>query len=352
MAPTPQGPRRRSVYGRSRREVAEKLAEAISDRGKGLISDAGNITVAEYLDRWLAGSVRDTVRPSTYRRYQEIVRLHIKPALGGIRLAALSPLHVQALYRDRLDSGLSPATVAKIHIVLHQALDRALRWSLVHRNATEAVKAPRPAPQEMRPLSADEARRLLEAAREDKLHALYVLAVTTGMRQGELLGLAWRDVDLERGVVQVRRTLARDGGRLTIGEPKTKRSRRNVRLTETATQALRDHLDRQLEEIQRLGDLYRDEGLVFATEAGTPMNPSNLRRRSFAPLLKRAWLPNIRFHDLRHSAATLLLLQGVHPKFVQELLGHSTISITLDTYSHVLPGMGDQTARAMEDVLS
>jgi integrase len=205
---------------------------------------------------------------------------------------------------------------------------------------------------EMRPFSPDEARKLLETARGDSLEALYVLAVHTGMRQGELLGLKWEDVDLEGGVVRIRRTLTRNKGRLLLGEPKTKKSRRTVRLTETAAQTLREHLERQLEEIERLGDLYRDQGLVFTTQVGTPINPTNLRRRSFASLLKRAGLPAIRFHDLRHTCATLLLLRNVHPKYVQELLGHATITITLDTYSHVLPGMGDQTAAAMERALS
>lgn len=154
------------------------------------------------------------------------------------------------------------------------------------------------------------------------------------------------------GVVRVRRTLVRSGGRISLGEPKTRRSRRTVHLTGAAVEALRSHLERQLEYMGRLGDLYRDHELVFTSEAGTLINPTNLRRRSFAPLLQRTGLPQIRFHDLRHTCATLLLVRNVHPKYVQELLGHTTVAITLDTYSHVIPGMGDHTARAMEDVFS
>ena len=205
---------------------------------------------------------------------------------------------------------------------------------------------------EMRPLSAGETRRLLEAARGDKLEALYVLAVHTGMRQGELLALKWQDVDLENGKLSMRRTLTKSGGRLLMGEPKTKKSRRTISLGAGAIRALRAHLARQMEDVQRLGDLYRDEGLVFASKVGTLINPTNLRKRSFASLLKRAGLPPIRFHDLRHTCATLLFGCDVHPKRVQELLGHANIAITLDTYSHVIPGMGDHTARAMEDALS
>jgi integrase len=289
-AHTAGGPKRKVIYGKTRAEVAEKLAKAISDRSSGLAFDAGRLTVGEFLDRWLKDSVRDTVRQRTYERHEELIRLHIRPALGRVKLKALTPAHVQGFYRDRLDSGLSPATVQKIHVVLHKALSQAVKWNLIPRNATEAVNAPRPAPEEMRPLSPEEARRLLEAARGDRLEALYVLAVHTGMRQGELLGLKWEDVDLGSGVIRVRRTLTRNKGRLLLGEPKTKRSRRTVRLTETAAQTLREHLERQLVEIEHLGDLYRDEGLVFTTKVGTPINPTNMRKRSFAPLLERAGL--------------------------------------------------------------
>jgi integrase len=185
----------------------------------------------------------------------------------------------------------------------------------------------------------------------DRFEALYVEAATTGMRQGELLGLKWRDVELENAKVSVRRTLTKSGGRLLLGETKTKKSRRTIQLPEAAVHALREHLARQVESMQRLGDLYRDDGLVFASEVGTLVNPTNLRKRSFASLLKRAGLAHIRFHDLRHTCATLLLSRNVHSKYVQELLGHANIGITLDTYSHVIPGMGDHAAKAMEDAL-
>jgi integrase len=272
--------------------------------------------------------------------------------LGRLKLSKPTPAHVQGLYRDKLDSGLSSATVHKIHTVLHKALAQALKWNMMARNAADAVKAPRPAPAEMHPLSPDEARKLIEAVRGDTLEALYVLAVHTGMRQGELLALGWEDVDLNEGVIHIRRTLARSGGRIALGEPKTKGSRRPVHLRGAAVEALRSHLERQLEEIERGGDLYHDHGLVFTSGVGTLINPTNLRRRSFAPLSERAGLPQIRLHDLRHTCATLLLSRNVHPKYVQELLGHATVAITLDTYSHVIPGMGNHTARAMEDVFS
>jgi integrase len=348
---TAEGRKRKTLYGKTRQEVATKLARALSDREGGLIFDAGNQRVGEYMDRWLNDSLRDTVRQSTLVRYEQLVRLHIIPALGRIALKSLSAAHVQGFYRDRLDSGLSPATVQKIHAVLHKALDQAASWSLVPRNPTESVKAPRPAPEEIRPLNREQAKALLETARRERFEALYVLAVTTGLRQGELLGLKWEDVDLENSLIRVRRTLIRHRGRLLLGEPKTKRSRRTVRLTEAAVQALKEHLARQIEQMERLGDLYEDQGLIFATQRGTLVNPTNLRKRSFAPLLEKAGLLPIRFHDLRHTCATLLLSRNVNPKIVSEMLGHATIAITLDTYSHVLPTMQDSATRALEDAL-
>ncbi len=349
---TAQGPKYRYIYGKTRAVVAEKLTKAMAGRDGGLVFDAGNLTVGDYLDNWLRDSVGGTVRDRTFERHEQIVRLHIKPTLGRLKLNALAPAHVQGLYRDRLDSGLAPATVQKIHVVLHKALSQAMMWSLVPRNATEAVTAPRPTQKEIRPLDRKQVKALLEAACEDRLEALYVLAVTTGMRQGELLGLKWEDVDLAHGTIRVRRTLTRKGGHLLLGEPKTRKSRRTIQLAGRALGALKVHCKAQLEERMAHVGLWEDHGLVFATQAGTLINPSNLTKRSFKPLLEKAGLPRVRFHDLRHTAATLLLMQSVHPKYVQELLGHSTIAITLDTYSHVLPSMGDHTAKAMEAALS
>jgi integrase len=350
--PTVNGTKRRTIYGKTQAEVRDKLTKALSDRIDGIVYDDENMTIGEYLDVWLKGSVYGSVRRSTYDRDTNLVNNHIKPVLGGLKLKKLNSAHVQSFYRDRLDAGLSASTVHKMHDILRRGLAQAAKWHLVPRNVADTVKPPRPAPKEMRALSANETRRLLQAAGEDRLEALYILAVHTGMRQGELLALRWQDVDLENAVLSVRRTLTRSGGKVVFGEPKTNKSRRPIRLTSQAVEALRSHLERQLRDMEILGDRYQDQGLVFTTDTGAPINPSNLRQRSFAPLLKRAGLPHMRFHDLRHTCATLLLSRGVHPKFVQELLGHATIAITLDTYSHVMPSMGDATARAMEDALA
>jgi integrase len=348
---TAEGRKRKTLYGKTRQEVAAKLAKALSDRESGLILEAGNQTLGEYLNQWLNSSVKGSVKDKTFNDYEWLVRKHIAPALDRIKLRALSPIHLQGLYQAKLEAGLSPSTVRHLHVVLHRALDQALRWGLVPRNVSEAVDLPKLQKKEIRPLSADEARRLLEAARGDRLEALYMLAIHCGLRQGELLGLRWENLDLETGTLQVRRTLTTTKGGPRFTAPKTAKSRRSIKLTAGAVDALRRHHDRQFEESTRLTGLWQDYGLVFATTTGTPLNPSNLTSRFFKPLLKRAGLPDVRFHDLRHTCATLLLSKGVHPKLVQELLGHATIAITLDTYSHVLPGMGDQTANAMESAL-
>lgn len=347
---TADGRKRKTLYGKTRAEVAKRLAKALSQRADGIVFDDQGLTVGEYLDRWL-GDVRDTVRKSTHERYEYAIRPHIKPALGRIKLKDLTPAHARWFYRERLDSGLAPATVHKLHVVLHKALKAAVADGLIPRNAAAGLKLPRITREEIDPLTEEQAKRLLETVRGDRLEALYVLALNTGMRQGELLALKWDDVDLGRSVLRVRRTLTHADKAYVLGEPKTSKSRRTIRLTTSAVTALRAHLSRQLEEMERLSSLYQPGGLIFATETGSIVNPSNLRNRSFKPLMKKATLPPIRFHDLRHTCATLLLSKDVNAKIVSEMLGHSSISVTLDIYSHLLPDMQEKAAEALEEAL-
>ena len=296
-------------------------------------------------------SVRDSVKQRTFENYAYVVRLHLAPTLGHMKLKALSLAHVQGLYRSKLDSGLSRRTVQLIHTTLHKALKQAVRWGLVPRNVTEAVTSPRPAKKEIHPLTPSEARTLLEAAKGERFEALYVLAISAGLRRGELLGLRWTDVDLERGYVQVRQQLIRTEGGLIFSPPKGGKSR-SVRLAPSTVRALESHRKRQLEEKLRLVGLWKENGLVFTTTIGTPMDGDNLVKRSFKPLMSQTQLPQIRFHDLRHTFATLLLSRGTHPKVVQEMLGHADISQTMDTYSHVLPDMQEGAVSEMERGLS
>jgi integrase len=343
------GPKRRYVSGKTREEVRQKLAKAIANRDGGLVFDAGDQKVGEYLERWLETSVRGSVRVSTYESYRRQVRRYVVPAIGSVKLKKLSAMHVQGTYRSMLDRGLSPRTVQYTHAVLHRALKQAVRWGLVPRNVCEDVDRPRLQREEMHPLDREQARRLLKAAEEDRLEVLYVLALHTGMRPGELLGLKWDDVDLNAtgGSLRVNRALS--DGKLTA--TKTKRSRRRIDLSAGSVAALKAHRKRQLEERMQKAGLWRDHGLVFPSAVGTPLSHRNVVR-AFKGLLKRAGLPqSIRLYDLRHTCATLLLSSNVHPKYVQELLGHASIALTLDTYSHVLKGMDGGIGGAMDEAL-
>lgn len=349
---TAEGRKRRSVSGKTRAEVSRKLTEAMGDRDRGLVYDAGKLTVGEYLARWLEDSVKGTVRESTYERYGYAIRPHINPALGSLKLKNLTTAHVRGFYREKLDAGLAPATVHKLHVILHKALDQSVSDGLIPRNVTQGIKLPRLSSETVNPLSAEEANKLLEAASDDRLEALYVLAIHAGLRLGELLALRWEDADLEREALKVRRTITHTGEGWRIGETKSGKGRK-VRLTRTATMSLRDHRKRQLEELRRLAGLWEENDLIFPNETGGIVNPSNLRNRSFKRIKGRAGVPSdTRFHDLRHTCATLLLGEGVNPKVVSEQLGHASVRITLDTYSHVLPDMQESATAAMEAALS
>lgn len=314
--------------------------------------DGDDQPLGTYLENWLEDAVRDTVKQTTFENYAYIVRQHLIPELGGVKLKDLKPDRVRRIYRKKLDSGLSSRTVRLTHTVLSKSLKQAVLDGVLPRNVCEAVKAPRDTKREMDPLSPAETRLFLGTAQGDRLEALYVVAISAGLREGELLGLRWTDVDLERGAVRVRQQLTRTKDGLSFTRPKCGKSR-NVKLTERAVESLKDHHKRQNEERARLGSLWKNSGLVFTSTVGTPVDVGNLTYRSFRPLLRRAGLSQVRVHDLRHTAATLLLGKGVvHPKIVQEMLGHSTITQTMDTYSHVLPDMQDGAVAAMQDALS
>ena len=305
--------------------------------------DAGP-TVAGFLDRWLV-AVRPTLRASTWVRYEQYARLHTVPALGQLPLREIRPSHLHALYADRLAAGCSPTSVRHLHRFLHRVFTHAVRWGEVADNPVERVDPPRPAVPAFTALSPEQARRLVAGSRGDRLHALYVLALTTGLRQGELFALRWGDVDMTGRRLAVRGTLYRGaGGGWTVGAPKTHRSRRQVVLSQLAVDALEVNRTAQRAERHGVGARWDDNDLVFANQMGRPLSSQNVMARSFRPLLRRLGLPPIRFHDLRHTAATLLLGAGVHPKIVSEMLGHASVGVTLDLYSHVTPVMHESAA--------
>ncbi|MEX0750747.1 MAG: tyrosine-type recombinase/integrase, partial [Dehalococcoidia bacterium] len=312
--------RRKHFLGKDRDEVVRKQRAALKGQDDGLPIVSERQTVAQYLKRWLAGA-KPTIRERTWVRYEQYVRLHLEPKLGKLSLTKLSPQHLQNLYADRLEAGLSPTTVHHLHATIHRALEQAVKWGLVARNVADLVDPPRIARHEIRTLSPEEANGLIDAARGDRLEALYIVALTTGLREGELLGLRWRDVDLDAGGVEVRGSLQRVPSGFIIAEPKTSKSRRRVGLTEDAIAALRRHRTRQSEERLRLGPAWeKTHDLVFTDESGKPIDATKFLRNSFAPLLKRAGLPPMRFHDLRNTAATLLLGRAIHTKIVSEML--------------------------------
>lgn len=343
--------KRRYVYRNTRTEVKDALTKLLADQQKGLPIDPPRQTVAEFLVSWVEDAVKGTSAPNTYNNYRHIIHQHLVPAIGALQMAKLSPQHLQRLYREKQDAGYT-RTVRLCHAVLHRALGQAAKWGLVARNVAALVDAPRVARTEMQALFQEEAMKLLDASQEDRLHAMYVLAVTCGPRQGELLGLKWEDVDLQAATVQIRRQLQWIDGEPKRTELKTTKSRRTVMLPSMAVTALKKHRARQAEERLKLGEIWQDWGLVFCTTLGTPISKSTMIRRSFHPLLEKAGLPKIRFHDLRHTAATLLLAAGENPKVVAEMLGHSTVNMTLNVYAHVTPTMQKQAAARMDAILT
>ena len=349
---TDEGRKQKAVYGKTRKEVAEKLTDVMAGRDKGLIFDAGKLTVGEHLEQWLADVVKPSASHRTYSTNAQQVRDHIAPMLGRIKLKELRKAHIDRLYREKLDSGLSHATVRRVHAVLHRALEEAVKGDLIPRNPATHANKPKVKQDEIEPLDTSQAAAFLKAAKGDRFEALYILCLMCGLRQGEALALRWRDIDLDGGTLRVNLQLqrVRDGGGLRFSEPKNA-SRRTVGLPQRAVSALKSHRKRQLEEKLAAGSLYRDEGLVFASRHGTPIDAQNVVNRYYKPLLKRASLPPIRFHDLRHSCLSLLAQRGEPIRDLQALAGHATAAFTLQRYTHHYDASAKRTADAMGEIL-
>lgn len=347
----------RRVTGGTQRDTREKLDQLRADLAPWTTrAEAHGFTVQEFLARWLDAN-QASLRPRTWSRYVEIAEIHVLPSLGGKKLRALSPADIQRLYSNLAASRprpLSPSTIRKVHALLHRALGQAVKWGAVPRNAAAAVDPPRVPASSAEPPTLDEARKLLTGAwgAADPMAPLWTVAIYTGCRQGELLGLRWSDIDIDHSRLSVRRTLeAIQGGEPVFGEPKSTSSRRVVAIGPATIEALRRQKARQREERLRAGRHYGAYDLVFATEAGTPLPPRNVVRL-FKKALDRAGLPrSIRFHDLRHLSATLMLVQGIHPKVASGRLGHSTIGITQDLYTHLVEGLDADAAGRIEQAL-
>ncbi len=343
--------KRRTVYGRTQAIVRDKLREARRRVDAGEPVKDASTTLAVWLLDWTAKALEASdVKRSTKDLYSTIARAHLTPTLGHLALDQLRPSDVEALIVAKREAGLSTSTVRTIYTVLRAALEIAVRDGLVRRNAAAAVRRPTAERTEARYLTAEQAQRLLLAVAGDRLESLYRLMLATGLRRGEALALHWAEVDLDGAALRVRWTLSRTSRGLEIGEPKTERSRRVVPLPRSAVAALRAHRLRQTAERLASGPAWQDTGLVFATEVGTLLEPRNVLRR-FDALARRADLPGVTLHTLRHSAASFLLAAGTHTKVVQEHLGHSSYAITADIYSHVAPSQAREAADRLDEAI-
>lgn len=340
--------RRHFVYAVARREAHARLAEALREIEAGLYVTGQSQTVADFLTRWLARA--DHLRPITRKRYGQIIRLQIVPHLGHLDMRKLQPQHVADLY-VALRGKKAPATIGQIHAVLHSAFDQALAWNMVARNPVAAVRAPKIEQREMQILTLPEIHAFLRAVEGDPLEALYVLAVTTGARQGELLALRWCDVDLDAATLAITATLTRIDGTWDRTPPKTKGSVRTVHLSERAIAALRAHRLRMAEALLPYRARTEGDTLVFL-HRGEAINGFHVTERQLKPLLRRAGLPVIRFHDLRHVFASLMLSRGVRPDLVAQMLGHANPATTLRIYAHLMPGDQAAAMRQLDEVLA
>ena len=336
---TPAGPKRASVYGKTYTECLANLHEALAATRGTLNFDSGELTVGEFIRKWLDDSIKGTVREVTYLNYELSFTRHIEPELGRIRLTKLTTPHVLSWLRAKKEAGVGAATMRRALALLKRALAQALHWQLIARNPAEGVKPPRYAPRETRPLSPEELVAFLEAIRGDDYEALFLIAVTGGPREGELLALRWDDVSADCTEVRIDEgVVILPGGVERFNAPKTRSSRRSVPLTGLAAAALREHRKRFLERRLASGGVPPgdwSEALVFPS----PRSPEHVYRarnvlRRLDRILERSGLPHVTFHGLRHTFATLMSVTDAHPKDVQGILGHARISQTLDTYTH------------------
>jgi integrase len=346
-----EGKRKRVTrYGKSKEEVVAKISELRRQHFEGIVSPGERMTVERFLALWLTESLRHTVRPSTYQSYESVIRLYIVPVIGKKQLHTLSVVDVELMVAGRIAKGLSPRTAQYAHAVLRRALNQAMAWDLVTRNVAMMARAPRVEQHEATALTPEEAERFLSAARKHRLQSLFVIAIALGLRQGEVMALQWSDVDLDRGTLSVRHTLRKQDRQFVLSAPKTRRSRRTITLPAALIVELQEHRQRQRLERVKIGPAWHVSDFVFTSEVGTPIDRRNLLRIHYETL-ERAGLPRMPFHDLRHTAASLMFALGLPPKVIQEMLGHSTIGITMDTYSKILPSVHERTSEVIEAII-
>jgi integrase len=338
-----------SIKG-TKKDAEKHLAELLHRLDTGTFVKPSKTTLAEYLQRWLQEYAKPNLSPRGFERYESIARVHLIPSLGNIPLTQLRPEHLQKHYTLKLSEGLSPRSIRYHHVVLHKALQTAIKWGLLARNVADGVDVPRARQTEMQTWDEYGVTRFLETARDSHYYALFHTALFTGMRRSELLALQWRDIDFH--TIHVNRSLhqLRDGS-YVVAQPKSAKSRRTIALSPSSVLTLTEHKERQAGIQAMLGIPLKDDDFVFSTPEGRPLRPNTISR-AWTMLTARAGVKVIRFHDARHTHASLMLKQGVHPKIVQERLGHASIQITLDTYSHVAPGLQEAAAESFDKLVS
>jgi integrase len=344
---------RLTYSAKTKRQCQEWLRQTLEEVENGLTYDSTQVTLAKFMDDWLV-SIEPSLRFNTFRQYQQVTKQYILPALEEHRLRELKPEHIQQLYNGMVRQGFGLRTIQLTHAVIHRALAHAIRLGLISRNPDDATTPPRPKRKEMQFLDENQVQQLLitAKARNDRLYALYYMAIATGMRQGELLGLKWADLDWEQSALQVHRQLTKKkGGGREFTLPKTKAGIRRIDLGKEGLQVLKEHQQKQYMSMVAAGNKWQDQELVFPTSIGTPMYGEYLIKR-FKLILNEARLPDIRFHDLRHTAASLMLNNGIPVIIVSRRLGHSRPSITLDVYGHLIPGKQREAASLMDQLLT
>lgn len=341
----------KTIYG-TKKDAQMFLTGKLREKDLGIFVEPASIFLAEYLEKWLEEIAKPRLRQNTFDSYSWIVKKYIKEKLGRIKLSDLQAVQIQKLYTELQKKGLAPKTIRYVHTILSSALKQAVKWKMFIQNPCDLCELPRLVKKEMKCFTPDEAKRFLEASKTSKWFVLFLLIIESGMRPEEYFGLQWKDIDFEQSYLSVRRVVieGKKGG-FYFAETKTKKSRRKIPVSSSVITALKAHKHKQLEARFKLGADYQNLDLVFASEVGTPLMRKNFSDRHFKPLLKKANLPSIRLYDLRHTTATLLLSESVNPKIVQERLGHSSIVLTLDTYSHVLPTMQEDATAKLEMML-
>lgn len=337
----------------SKKDAQTALNAMLRDKDLGLLGDARKQTLNEYLNIWLETIAKPRLHPRTFGDYGDLMRLYIRKPLGHIKLADLKAAHIQKVYAEMQSQELSPRRVRYTHAVLRSALQHAVKTDVLPRNVATLVQLPKQTRKEMDVLNQTEVGAFLEAVQGERFATMFSFALATGCRPEEYFSLQWKDIDFEKGTATIRRALIthRTGGGWHFSEPKTKQSRRTIPLPTSTLKELKTHRRNQLEAKLKLGTKWSDFDLVFPSEVGTPLNPANITR-AFKKALENAEIrTSIRLYDLRHTTATLLLQAGVNPKVVSERLGHSTIVLTLDVYSHVLPSMQKDATEQLEELI-